>query len=176
MGKRAPILPEGYNPVGDALKKAVNPQPSVFIEPQKQRTENKVVDLHREETRVGDASDQETSRPSAPILREKNPIPEIPTDRELKHTSFRFRCTESERKKWHSMSQELTGEHSQLSHFARAAFMLMENAFDELKRVAPDMQRLKYPAKTDPMGLALYEQRLAEFLFDAIKASGRPRG
>ena len=176
MGKRAPILPEGYNPVGDALKKAVNPQPFVFIEPQKPRMEDKVVDFHREETRVGEASDRETSPPLVSILREKEPIPEIPTDKELKHTSFRFRCTESERKKWHSMAQELTGEHSQLSHFARAVFMLMENAFDELKREAPDMQRLKYPAKTDPMGLALYEQRLAEFLFDAIKVSGRPRG
>ena len=71
---------------------------------------------------------------------------------------------------------ELTGEHSQLSHFARAAFMLMENAFNELQRVAPDIQRLKYPAKTDSLGLALYEQRLAEFLFDAIRTSGRPRG
>jgi hypothetical protein len=176
MGKRAPILPEGYNPVGEALKKAVKLQPSVFLDSQKQATENKVIDFHREEIKVEHYSDWETSRPSESIIREKEPIPEIPTDKELKLTSFRFRCTESERKKWHSIAQELTGEHSQLSHFARAAFMLMENAFDELQRVAPDIQRLKYPAKTDPMGLALYEQRLAEFLFDAIKVSGRPRG
>jgi hypothetical protein len=54
--------------------------------------------------------------------------------------------------------------------------MLIENSFEELKRVAPDIRRLKYPAKTDHVGQTLYEQRLAEFLFDAIKASGRPRG
>ena len=173
MGKRAPILPEGYNPVGEALKKAVNPLP--VAQPQMhQRTEN-VVDLRREEKRVGETP-KETFVVQPPILKERVPVPDVPTDRELKQTSFRFRCTENERRKWHGMAQELTGEHSQLSHFARAAFMLMENAFDELQRSAPDIQRLKYPAKTDHLGLALYEQRLAEFLFDAIKASGRPRG
>jgi hypothetical protein len=54
--------------------------------------------------------------------------------------------------------------------------MLIENAFDELGRLGPDIRRLKYPAKTDHVGQTLYEQRLTEFLFDAIKASGRPRG
>jgi hypothetical protein len=169
MGKRAPILPEGYNPVGDALKRAVNP-----ISTDTPRT--KIVELHPEDKREGGLLEEETSVVASPVAKERAPISDVPTDRELKQTSFRFRCTENERKKWHAMTQEITGEHSQLSHFARASFMLMENAFDELKRVAPDIQRLKYPAKTDQMGLALYEQRLAEFLFDAIKASGRPRG
>jgi len=174
MGKRAPILPEGYNPVGEALRKAVNPQPQ--IDSFRSKTEdNNIVEFPRDEKRVGDGTQQEIYDGPPSILKERTPVPEIPTDRELKQTSFRFRCTENERKKWHSMAQEFTGEHSQLSHFARAAFMLMENAFDELKRVAPDIQRLKYPAKSDAIGLTLYEQRLAEFLFDAIKASGRPR-
>lgn len=174
MGKRAPILPEGYNPVGDALKRAVNPPP-VFQATQA-HTENNIVDLWPENKAIGETNQQETFSPVPPILKERTPVPDVPTDRELKQTSFRFRCTENERKKWHLMVQELTGEHSQLSHFARAAFMLMENAFEELQRVAPDIQRLKYPAKTDQLGLTLYEQRLSEFLFDAIKASGRPRG
>ena len=178
MGKRAPILPEGYNPVGEALKKAVNPQPISKAQPSQ---ENKVVDFLRQEKESAVGFDYQTPPipipiPAPSMLKEKTPITEVPTGRELKETSFRFRCTESERKKWHAMAQELTGEHSQLSHFARAAFMLMESSFDELKRLAPDIQRLKYPAKTDSMGLVLYEQRLAEYLFDAIKASGRPRG
>ena len=175
MGKRAPILPDGYNPVGEALKKAVTAAPS--LEEFRAKSEPNVLELRREEKKAGgEGRREETSAPVLPILKEKVPVPEIPTDRELKQTSFRFRCTENERKKWHGMAQELTGEHSQLSHFARAAFLLLENAFDELKHVSPDIQRLKYPAKTDPLGLALYEQRLAEFLFDAIKAGGRPRG
>ncbi len=169
MGKRAPILPEGYNPVGDALKRAVNPTSSGEI------SRTNIVELRPEEREV-DLSELESSVAVPQVIKERMPVSDVPTDRELKQTSFRFRCTENERKKWHAMTQEITGEHSQLSHFARASFMLMENAFDELKRVAPDIQRLKYPAKTDQMGLALYEQRLTEFLFDAIKASGRPRG
>ena len=172
MGKRAPILPEGYNPVGDALKRAVNP--AFSLETQHQSTN--IVELIGEQKKE-EKPLQEEREPIVPqVLKERSPMVEVPTDRELKQTSFRFRCTENERKKWHSMVQEITGEHSQLSHFARAAFMLLENAFDELKRVSPDIQRLKYPAKTDQMGLALYEQRLTAFLFDAIKASGRPRG
>ena len=166
MGKRAPILPEGYNPVGEALKKAINPPVLVERPP----PQEKVINLKPEEDAINKMSSQIS------MLKEKEPIPEVPTDIELKRTSFRFRCTENERKRWHSMAQELTGEHSQLSHFARATFMLMEHAFEELTRFAPDIQRLKYPAKADALGLTLYEQRLAEFLFDAIKASGRPRG
>lgn len=174
MGKRAPILPGGYNPVGDALKRAVNSQPSA--QTILSSAENKVVDFRREENRAGEPTPLEATSPALSILKERTPIPEVPTDRELKQGSFRFRCTESERKKWHSMVHELTGEHSHLSHFARAAFLLIENAFDELKRVEPDIQRLKYPAKSDSVGIMLYEQRLAEILFDSIKASGRPRG
>lgn len=174
MGKRAPILPEGYNPVGEALRKAVTQAPP--REESRVSVEPAIIELKREEKRVGELLKKEERATSAFTVKERTPIPEVPTDRELKQASFRFRCTEIERRKWHSMAQELTGEHSQLSHFARAAFMLMENAFDELKRAAPDIQRLKYPAKSDHVGLVLYEQRLSEVLFDAIKASGRPRG
>ena len=137
MAKRAPILPEGYNPVGEALKKAITQQVPVAGEP------------------------EETS--------------EVYAGRELKQTSFRFRCTDNERRKWHLMSQDLTGEHSQLSHFARAAFMLFDHAFEELQKRSPEIRRMRYPAKSDHLGQALYEQRLAVYLFEAIKAAGRPR-
>jgi hypothetical protein len=174
MAKRAPILPEGYNPVGEALRRAVSPHHQ--IELSRPQAEANIVELRKDQHRVGEVPQVEGASPPAVILKERTPVPEIPTERELKLTSFRFRCTENERRKWHSMAQELTGEHSQLSHFARAAFMLIENSFDDLKHFAPDIQRLKYPAKTDHIALALYEQRIAEFLFDAIKAAGRPRG
>ena len=176
MGKRAPILPEGYNPVGEALRKAVTPNRSEYAEQSEYRTDNNVVVFHHDEEKVEKAAEQGMTRPALAILKEREPIPDVPNDKELKQTSLRFRCTERERKKWHTMAQELTDNHGQLSHFARAAFVLIENAFEELQHLAPDIQRLKYPASTDQLGLALYEQRLAEFLFDAIKASGRPRG
>jgi hypothetical protein len=170
MAKRAPILPEGYNPVGERLRKLAEPPPL----PVALQRETPEIEQH---TRVSELVPQnEPDRIAAVSLQERTPIPEVPTARELKETSVRFRCTLAERKKWHQMVSELTGEHSQLSHFARAAFMLLEHSYDHLKKYGPDIQRMKYPAKTDHLGLALYEQRLAEFLYDAIKTSGRPRG
>ena len=47
---------------------------------------------------------------------------------------------------------------------------------EQLKRVSPEMQRIKRPPVNDALGLALYEQRIAQLLFDAIKAAGRPKG
>ena len=180
MGKRAPILPEGYNPVGDALKKAVNSQSP--IEAPRAAPENNLEDEiaklanRREQDITEEFSKQELPLTNSHVLEKKVPLPEFPTDRELKETSFRFRCTERERKRWHSITQEITGEHNQLSHFARAAFMLIENAYDELKRRSPEIQSLRYPGRSDQIRLTLYEHRIAEVLFEAIKASGRPRG
>ena len=81
----------------------------------------------------------------------------------------------SERKKWHEITRELSGDHNNLSHFIRAAMLLVENAHEQLKRLAPDIQRFKKPATTDAIGITLYEQRLAQYLYDAMKATGRPK-
>ena len=171
MAKRAPILPDNYNPVGERLRRVVEAPP----EPQINR-EEKVIDIHR----------PISSAVAAPVARlepeyqapstEKEPIPEIPTGKELKDVSVKFRCTLSERKKWHEITHEVTGEQNQLSHLIRAALLLVENSYEHLKKVAPEMQRLKNPAKSDALAITLYEQRLSQHLFDAIKGAGRPRG
>ena len=41
--------------------------------------------------------------------------------------------------------------------------------------MSPEIQRIRKPASTDSLGLALYEQRLSQYLFDAIKSAGRPK-
>jgi hypothetical protein len=174
MAKRAPILPDNYNPVGERLRRVLEPVPetSTQIEP---RSSEKIIEIPRT-TDVVTQPTQKALEPLKASVIEREPIPDIPTDRELKDVSVRFRCTPSERKKWHEITREIAGDHNQLSHFVRACLLLLENSQGQLERVAPDIQRLRKPASTDSLGLALYEQQLSQFLFDAIKSAGRPRG
>jgi hypothetical protein len=163
MVKRAPILPDNYNPVGERLRRVVDADSEPLI-----IREEKIVDLIRPAS-LPEAAVQ-------PEIKTKEPIPEIPTDKEIKDVSVRFRCTPSERKKWHEITREIAGDHNQLSHFVRACLLLLENSQGQLERVGTDIQRMKKPASNDSLALALYEQQLAQYLFDAIKAAGRPRG
>lgn len=168
MAKRAPILPEGYNPVGERLKRVIDPQEVITT----QQHEEKIIEIRRDVlTGIPVKQTSETF-----IFQEKEPIPEIPTDKELKDVSARFRCTLSERKKWHEISRELTGDHNQLSHLIRAALLLVENSYEQLKKSSSEVQRIKKPANTDMLGITFYEQKIAQVLFDAIKTTGRPRG
>jgi len=102
MGKRAPILPEGYNPVGEALKKAVTPLAAA--EPGQPKVERNVIELRREERKPAEPLEPQPLSALPPRPPEKVPVPDVPMGRELKLTSFRFRCTENERKKWHSVA------------------------------------------------------------------------
>lgn len=166
MAKRAPILPDNYNPVGERLQRLLQP---VVPAPEPVAEALRVIELSRVEP------------PAVPLkvaatLPEREPIPEVPVDHELKTVSVRFRCTPGERKKWHEITRELSSDHNNLSHFIRAAMLLVENSYEPLRKLAPDIQRFQKPATTDPLGITLYEQRLAQYLYDAIKLAGRPRG
>jgi hypothetical protein len=170
MAKRAPILPDNYNPVGERLRRVVEAVPE-----RPANSDEKVIEIAPQTVTLTSVAVPEVE-PQQVTVEEREIIPEIPTDKELKDASVKFRCTPSERKKWHEITHEMTGEHNQLSHLIRATLMLVENSYEQLKRVAPEMQRLKNPPKTDPLAIALYEQRIAQLLFDAIKSAGRPRG
>ena len=168
MAKRSPILSESYNPVGDRLRRFRSVgQPSVSPEESPSTSDESAG------TKAADDASAPLYEP--PRIRERLPIPEIPTGPELKGVSVRFRCTPSERKKWHEATRQLSGDHNNLSHFIRAAMLLFfDHANEPLMRLAPDIQRLRKPATTDMLGIVLYEQRLSEFLYDAIRASGHP--
>ena len=163
MAKRAPILPDNYNPVGDRLRRVLQPAASTLEQ------DGKVTNLPQQVVEAEGASSPDVA------LREREQVPEVPIDKELKTTSVRFRCSLSERRKWHTMTQEFSGDHNNLSHFIRATMLLVENADEQLRRLAPDIQRCRKPATTDTLGIALYEQRLAQLLYDAIKTAGRPK-
>ena len=176
MGKRAPILPDNYNPVGERLRRILQPPPPVAtrMPPAVETTEQNIELPSITESRPGPASRVVEMRMDP--REEREPIPETPVDRELKGVSVRFRCTLSERKKWHEITRELTGDHNNLSHFVRAAMLLVESAHEPLKRLAVDIQRLRKPATTDSLGITYYEHRLAQYLYDAIRSAGRLKG
>jgi hypothetical protein len=159
MAKRASILDVDYNPVGARLRTIVEPANDGLedVSPAAERTPYAVPSPF--------AQPQQTS-----LMRDER----RPT-REIKDAYLRFRCSESERKKWHDISREITGEHNQLSHVLRSCLLLLENSYEQMKKVSPEMQRIKRPAVQDALGLALYEHRIAQLLFDAIKAAGRPK-
>ena len=91
-------------------------------------------------------------------------------------SSLRCRCTDNERKKWHDFAKDVTGEHNQFSHVFRAMLLILENSNDHLMKLLPEMKSLKVPAKHDALAITLYEQKLSQILWDAIKGAGRPRG
>lgn len=156
MAKRQ-ILPDNYNPIGDRLKKAL--------------TNPVVVQLASESEKLVD--EPEISQPIEDKLSEL--INTEPVKKELRQSSIRFCCTANERKQWHSLSFELTEESGKLSHIIRAALLLVENSYENLKRNKLEVQRLRHPSKEDKMGLLFYEQRLAELLYEAISVSGPPK-
>jgi hypothetical protein len=162
MAKRSTILDVDYNPVGARLRSAVAPP----IPPEPEVGISSVPTA----TRQQDLLHSPPAEPT-PLFREPRP-----TEREIKDAYLRFRCSESERKKWHDIAREMTGEHNQLSHVLRACLLLLENSYEQLKKISPEMQRIKRPPVQDALGLALYEHRIAQLLFDAVKAAGRPRG
>ncbi len=165
MAKRAPILDENYNPVGARLRKAIAPVAAAPAEEEQQREPSSqqppnlvVLSSQSEQEREG----QGETLPAQ--------------NKEVKESYLRFRCTASERKKWHDITREITGEHNQVSHLLRACLLLLENSYDQMKKVSPDIQRMKRPSSQDSIGQTLYEQRVAQYLFDAIKSAGRPKG
>lgn len=185
MGKRAPLLPQDYNPVGARLKQAVTSPPVEEIAPSPviARTappreiiappppqQNIVTTERFQRTRP----EPQESRGAVELRREA--VIDEPEAKEIMTTTLRCRCTENERKKWHDFAKSITGEHNQFSHVLRSMLLLLENSYEQLTKLLPEMRQLKVPPKNDSMAIALYEQKLTQILWDAIKAAGRPRG
>lgn len=180
MGKRSPILPQDYNPVGARLQKALTsaPEPEPLLPP---KPSSETSTPYAQSDKV--LTPQRFARPAQPAIipaasaRESQEIiPDAPRAKEMMVTALRCRCTEAERKKWHDYAKEVTGEHNQFSHVMRAMFLLLENSHEHLLKLLPEMKALKIPAKQDAIGVALYEQKLSQILWDGIKGAGRPRG
>ena len=168
MGKRAPILPDDYNPVGERLRRVIAPQTD-------ERVEEKVVEMPRPAGKPR-ASVQREEECGEIAIEEKQPIPEIPTGKEEKTTSLHISCTPAERRYWQDMAREVTGENHTMSNLMRAIMLLLENAQDHLTKVSPDIQRLKRPPLQDSLAMTVYEKRIEQYLYDAIRTAGRPKG
>src|SRR5436305_1538332 len=100
MAKRASILDVDYNPVGARLRSIAEPANDA------PDSASPRADDSRQGSSAAVPQPEQTS-----LLRDERRV-----SRELKDAYLRFRCSESERKKWHDLSREITGEHNQLSH------------------------------------------------------------
>lgn len=93
MAKRAPILPENYNPVGERLKRIsenFKDQPVVLQMPE-----------------LPTPPPPEPRIPTTPeemaFLSLRQEFPDIPKAIELKSGSVRFRCNPLERRRWYEI-------------------------------------------------------------------------
>jgi hypothetical protein len=165
MAKRAPILPENYNPVGERLKRIAEnfkDQPVVLQMPE-----------------LPTPPPPEPRIPTTPeemaFLSLRQEFPDTPKSIELKSGSVRFRCNPLERRRWHEIVREVSGDQQNLSHFIRAFMLLLDQSQTELRKMTPDIQKFQRPSNGDTLGHALYEHRLAQCLHEAIRLSEKPR-
>jgi hypothetical protein len=160
MAKRAPILGEDYDPVGARLKKVTE-------------SEETGVDDQLQVEKIHEPKEDERQT----VEREEKKTDYFPesTLREAMTSALRCRCTKTERKRWHQFSQNLTGEMNRFSHIFRAILLLLEHGEEEFQKLAPHIQRIEEPSKNDPLAMALYEQKVAEVLWEGIRRSGRPK-
>lgn len=179
MAKRAPILSRNYNPVGEKLRRVLETAaettdaPSVHSESD---SEGESEDVHQPQEVISEETKQEVEDN---VLE----LPVIPTHAEKQQrasgknamtSELRCRCTKSERKKWHDFSMRITGAPNQFSHVFRAMLLLLEHAEDELEKQQHKLEVLENPSKQDPLAVTFYEQKLANFIWGAMRRAGRP--
>lgn len=111
-------------------------------------------------------------QPAAPPQVGEDAAPAAPMGRLTER--IRVPVTPEEHELWHELAQRATGRRQNLSPLIRAMWSLLENAQTVLEERAPQIASLKRPGKEKHLERALYEQRLAQHLYDALRAGGRP--
>jgi len=90
-------------------------------------------------------------------------------------SSMRTRVTPEEHRHWTETSYRITGKQNQFSALVRSLLILLENSLDEVEKRRPELHAMRMPPKTDRLGNTMYEYRIAEILYEAIEATGRPK-
>ncbi|MBD1848356.1 hypothetical protein H6F89_34410 [Cyanobacteria bacterium FACHB-63] len=169
MAKR--VLGDDYNPVGSRLQRVLLPIKAV--KPTQSPAEESM------------NAELDTAPPTSPInFFEKQGELRDAIDRsetgalkgarsEAMLCEMRCRCTKSERRKWHDFAYRLTGEPNTLSHILRALLVLLEHAEGDFEKMSALVQALEKPSKNDSLQVALYEQKLAQILWETMRRSGR---
>ncbi|MBW4422799.1 MAG: hypothetical protein KME13_27080 [Myxacorys californica WJT36-NPBG1] len=93
--------------------------------------------------------------------------------RETMCSEIRVRCTNSERKKWQDFAYRLSGEPNTFSYILRALLILLEHAEGDFGKMSPLVRALEKPPKNAPLQVALFEQKLAQILWESMRRSGR---
>lgn len=154
MSKKTSISTENYSRVGSRLKSVIAHQEH------QEKSENPITSI---QARL-------TPKAVKPL-----PAP-LPMQREPISSELRCRCTRSERKRWHEFAYLLTGEPNRFSHIFRALLLLLGNSKQTLLNdLRPMFQSLENPPKNDSLAITLYEQRLAELLWEALRRAEKPQ-
>jgi hypothetical protein len=195
MAKRRPIVDQNYNPVRSKLTEyrdskeredvvanvAAPVQKETASEPQKQvKTQQKSHPvepiLETPEPRVAERriepAPEQSTRP------EVSPDAEVLVEKSFKTAltkELRARCTDEEHEGWHDFAYDVTGKRNNFSAVFRACLSLLEHATGELELRKADMKALKRPPKGQNLETALYEHQLGQIIYDAMRASGRPK-
>jgi hypothetical protein len=105
----------------------------------------------------------------------RSALPAPGTGSDALSTSMRTRVTREEHQHWTDVCLRITGKQNQFSALVRALLIILENAQDQLEKKLPEIHRMRVPPRTDRLANSLYEYRLAEILYNAIEAAGRPK-
>ncbi len=180
MAKKAPLLGKNYNPIGSRLKKFSNQTQS--------GKESKISKLE-----AGKEDVKEKSRLSIPELKRTEQVPiikpeeeallekdtkvflgDLPIEEEGKRTELKFRCTASERDRWHEFSEKVTGRRNKLSNVMRSLLLLLEHSEGQIEALGTSLKDVKPPPKGDALKTVLYEKKIASVLWEAIRRASKP--
>ena len=156
MAKKAPILNKNYNPVGEKLRRA--------LEVKDVNTPKKIEKKSLNKTNT------------LPVTKQVNiESPEKKQKQEgAKTYELRCRCSKFERDKWNKFALDFTGEPNHFSHIFRSILLLLEHAEINLDELSRKVKELEKPSKRDLLAVSFYEQKLANYIFEAVRRAGKP--
>lgn len=161
MAKKASILNENYNPVGEKLKRALEIKSTNTSSSEIEEPANKKEPL----TNSLDILESRVTEFYKPKKKEEV---------KAKTYELRCRCSKSERDKWNKFAMNFTGEPNHFSHLFRSMLLLLEHAEVDLETLSRKVKEIEKPSKGDLLGVSFYEQKLASYIFEALRRAGKP--
>lgn len=180
MAKKAPILSKNYNPVGEKLRRVLETAAETSDAPLQPKAKEpaQVVEKEPSHEVVPESVNEAPAADNIVELPKQSAGAKSPhkstSSKNAMTSELRCRCTKSERKKWHDFAMRVTGAPNQFSHVFRAMLLLLEHAEKELEKQNHKLEVLENPSKQDPLAVTFYEQKLASFVWEALRRAGRP--
>ncbi len=169
MAKKASALSKDYNPIGSRLKQFNNDTASPPEKPTSSKEQSKTSEPKTSPSIIKPEEERLLEVKEEVFIDEHFPLEEGG-----KRTELKFRCSDSERERWHEFSQKVTGKRNRLSNVMRSLLLLLEHSEEQLEKLNHHLKNVKSPPKGDRMKTLLYEKKIASVLWEAIRRSSRP--